>query len=161
LGSRKRCSQCDYLQDVGEYCYFPNICRGCTYDLGLIDEQEVSVHKTCCCGAPILGRGPTAMRCLACAETTRSLRQLHSGIRSRSKKYGTIPLTYDQMVKMLKAGCRWCGGTAFSIDRINNQSGYELRNCQPSCVRCNMLRGALTTSEFLVQVQAIAKHCNP
>lgn len=73
------------------------------------------------------------------------------GILVRSAKKRGIPcnITYEQYVKLTETkNCHYCGdelvwekhgesASRTNVDRKNNDLGYTVRNCIPSCPRCN------------------------
>jgi hypothetical protein len=73
-------------------------------------------------------------------------------------------LSKEDFLKILTskdANCYFCGYSNryhLSLDRIDNDIGYELQNVQVCCVTCNYMRKDLPVEEFLRQCTAIYNH---
>ncbi len=53
---------------------------------------------------------------------------------------------------LISEGCAYCGDrkTRMSLDRMDNSLGHTKANVVPSCVRCNLTRGNMPYSAWLI-----------
>ena len=72
--------------------------------------------------------------------------------------------SFELFMSLLQMGCYYCGTDLMplsggSLDRIDNDKGYEPNNVLPCCGVCNIMRGAsFTVEESKVMVSALLKH---
>lgn len=45
-----------------------------------------------------------------------------------------------------------------SLDRLNSNFGYSVKNCVPSCDTCNSMKGTLTKEEFITKIRNISEN---
>lgn len=65
-------------------------------------------------------------------------------------------LTKEEFLYLIASDCSFCGiENAFGIDRKDNEIGYILSNSVPCCSKCNFMKGKLSNTEFINQVQLI------
>jgi hypothetical protein len=68
-------------------------------------------------------------------------------------------LRQEEFEHMVCQPCYYCGFYSSyrlgSVDRADNNKGYLLSNCIPSCKACNMVKGGQHPIEFLSKVEAI------
>lgn len=50
------------------------------------------------------------------------------------------------------------GSKLNGVDRKDSTKGYFLDNCLPCCKRCNLMKGSLSSLEFIEQCRLVAKH---
>lgn len=74
------------------------------------------------------------------------------------EKNRVFNLTHEQFSSIIELDCTYCGNKSNSIDRIDSSKGYELDNCQPCCVTCNMMKYTHTDQFFLEHIRKIADH---
>lgn len=79
------------------------------------------------------------------------------------KRHRCFELTKEDFIKMIEAGCHYCGlipdtqNLKFNgVDRIDNEKGYTLENCAPCCFQCNKAKGTYTTLEWEEWVSRIS-----
>src|SRR3990172_9733089 len=87
-------------------------------------------------------------------------RQYQANANSRNIEFS---LTVDELEKLTQQNCHYCtkqpnqicknynnvGDYVYNgIDRVNNDIGYILSNCVPSCGPCNRAKDAMTYNEF-------------
>ena len=70
------------------------------------------------------------------------------------------PISYQEMIEVLKAPCAYCGTTSNSIDRIDSKQGYITGNCQATCIRCNLMKWQDSEKDFLTHVEKILSYCS-
>lgn len=63
-------------------------------------------------------------------------------------------LTFEQYIEMMTNPCYLCGGdlseTGRSLDRLNNERGYEFENVKSCCSTCNTIKNKFSL-EFLAK----------
>jgi hypothetical protein len=70
-------------------------------------------------------------------------------------------IDFEYYCKILNKNCHYCNKTLLdetgsSLDRINNNLGYEINNVLPCCGNCNKIRGhRLTKEEMEVAMKAV------
>lgn len=73
------------------------------------------------------------------------------GIISKKCYYcGTIN-SNKKVTKNCKEGFRYNG-----IDRVDNKTGYNKKNCVPCCAQCNRAKGDMAKSEFIKWIKAMS-----
>jgi hypothetical protein len=81
--------------------------------------------------------------------------------RFTAKKRGLdFTLTLQEFEKLiLNDCCYWCGGplpkTRGGLDRMDNTKGYTPENSIPCCWICNVMKGSMTSEEFIEQCKKI------
>jgi len=82
--------------------------------------------------------------------------------KNRAKRLGIYwDTTIDQTIlQMLQQKCYYCNGITKTknhngIDRINNRQGYVVDNIKPCCNICNIMKGCLDLSVFLLRIEHI------
>lgn len=67
--------------------------------------------------------------------------------RFKNKKRGWtgFDLDRDFVKDLIQNGCKYCEAKniQMSLDRIDNNKGYTRDNVNPSCIRCNHIRGSM------------------
>ena len=60
---------------------------------------------------------------------------------------------------LIKNGCLYCGAVdlRMTLDRIDNQLGHTKSNINPSCVRCNHIRGSMPYEAWMNLVPSVRK----
>ena len=87
------------------------------------------------------------------SEREKFLRNKIVGYRNRATRKGLkFDLSVDQLDKLLNEPCAYCGQTAGTIDRKDNNVGYVFSNCLPACSRCNTVKCHHLTYEQMKQV---------
>jgi hypothetical protein len=89
-----------------------------------------------------------------------SWRTYRAGARARGLVW---ELTKAQHKQLVQSPCHYCGKQATElelngIDRVDNNVGYMIGNCEPCCTRDNFMKMAQSKAEFLAACQAIALH---
>jgi len=68
-------------------------------------------------------------------------------------------LTEEFAKQKLSDGCLYCGATYnevhIGLDRIDNQYGHSVGNVNPSCTRCNLVRGDMPYAAWLLVAQGM------
>lgn len=96
----------------------------------------------------------------------------YTSYRGGAKDRGySFELSLEEFKILIKAPCAYCGRVGVNsissnwdtinyngIDRVDNNKGYEISNCVTCCGPCNLMKGTLTSSEFLKMVRLIANH---
>ena len=61
---------------------------------------------------------------------------------------------FDELVSM---SCYLCGhnDTLNGVDRVDNDIGYEIDNCEPCCATCNQMKRDINLGDFLSTVQEV------
>jgi hypothetical protein len=90
--------------------------------------------------------------------------QYKSGALKRNYSFN---LTIEQFEKIIEKNCYYCRKTPQlrkhlfydlkmnGIDRLDNNVGYELKNCVPCCTVCNRMKGTLSHKEFFNKMEQI------
>jgi len=94
--------------------------------------------------------------------------------RSAKRKGIDFTLSDDDLRKLFKSPCRYCGRSETNtckglgktsgdydyvgIDRINPFKGYTKSNTAPCCWTCNMMKNTLTEESFLEHIKLIYKN---
>lgn len=94
------------------------------------------------------------------AKYTKILPDKYRSYISRCNKIGReFNLTVSEFDAIISNPCVYCGSTSkMCIDRIDSRGGYTIENTQPSCNDCNMMKGVLTSTEFVSQIKKIYKN---
>lgn len=137
----------------------------CLCDCGrrVVERKTMLVykaHRSCGC----LRDGQRAMRW----NTFRNCR------RQAVKKNREWSLSFDQWIKLMEQPCSYCGveksitrnhntnitktWSHNTIDRVDNSSGYNLKNCVTACAICNWMKKDQTRNEFLKQIRKITRY---
>lgn len=97
-----------------------------------------------------------------------------SYIRIAQKRGHTFSLTKDEVRKLIKSNCFYCGVEPSNIikrkrmakefrysgiDRIDNLNGYSPDNCVPCCIRCNQGKSNQTKKDFLIWIANVYNRC--
>jgi hypothetical protein len=88
------------------------------------------------------------------------LKARYSQMKVQCKLHGVeLGLEYEDLCAFFKeqATCYYCGGanTTYGLDRIDNDKGFSLDNCIPSCKVCNNLKRNSTLSAFLERAERL------
>jgi hypothetical protein len=100
------------------------------------------------------------------------LKYLLGRYRDRAKKKGfAFTLILDDIAKLVRSNCYYCGDPPFAIftkhtqripytgiDRIDNAQGYVLDNVVPCCKFCNQAKMDRTQEDFLVWLKRAYDH---
>jgi len=75
----------------------------------------------------------------------RTSKTRYNVLKSHCKKVSReFNLTFEQWFEISLKPCHWCGGTlpevGHGMDRLDNEQGYSVENCVPSCATCNRNR---------------------
>jgi hypothetical protein len=86
--------------------------------------------------------------------TSNPLKSRYSQMKMQCKHQGVeLALEYEQMCAFFpeQTACYYCGGpnTTNGLDRVDNNRGFSLDNCIPSCKVCNNLKRSSTLEAFL------------
>ena len=75
------------------------------------------------------------------------------------RKY-LFSLTYEQFLTFWNKPCYYCGNNidGVGIDRMNNSIGYEMLNCVPCCIECNIMKNTKDLNQFLTKCKKIVSH---
>lgn len=79
---------------------------------------------------------------------------------SAIKRDYDVSISFDEFKEIISKPCAYCGekDKRIGIDRINNDIGYILENCNPCCKYCNMMKKDMILDEFIEHIQKIYKH---
>jgi hypothetical protein len=63
----------------------------------------------------------------------------------------------DFVKEIMSKTCCYCGRFSHkrTIDRINNSIGHVKTNVVPSCLRCNLIRGAMPYEAWLIVAEGV------
>ncbi len=93
--------------------------------------------------------------------------------RDAKRKNRLFELTKDDIARLTRASCFYCGKapaqqfkklhlngyyTYNGIDRLNPDLGYTGKNCVTACRQCNFAKQGLTYDEFLELINRIYEH---
>jgi tRNA U54 and U55 pseudouridine synthase Pus10 len=81
--------------------------------------------------------------------------------KSNAKKRAmSFELTLEDFAKFWKEPCAYCGGAigTVGLDRINSTRPYILDNVVACCSRCNEMKMASTTEDWVNQMKTILNH---
>jgi cytidyltransferase-like protein len=81
-------------------------------------------------------------------------------------------LTFEEFVTCCKQNCYYCDNMPMKcnkvsdngdfvyngIDRIDPNQGYLIDNCVSCCARCNLAKGTMSKSEFLLLAKRVYRH---
>jgi hypothetical protein len=84
---------------------------------------------------------------------------IQSSTRADKAKGRATSLTVDFIVSLITQPCRYCGDTQarMTLDRIDNAVGHIESNVLPSCLRCNVVCGAMPYPAWLLISQNMQK----
>lgn len=71
------------------------------------------------------------------------------------KKEIEFDLSEEQFDQLLDNQCVYCGDAARVVDRIDSKKGYVLSNCQPCCIKCNMMKYTYSNEQFVNHIKKI------
>ena len=85
-------------------------------------------------------------------------------------------LSVEEFFELTTSDCHYCGESPVQvkqprkhayrnsepflyngIDRVDNEAGYEYKNCVPCCKSCNKMKGTLDVNTFIEKALSIAK----
>lgn len=103
--------------------------------------------------------------------TSNFRRLLHKYKRNAKANNREFELTDDECHVLFKASCHYCGGRPKKvmdergrfpyfyngIDRLVQSEGYSNANVVTACYVCNMAKGRLDYSEFMILVKKISQ----
>lgn len=109
------------------------------------------------------GRNRRRARCKACYKEYRKVSDFKPESRfnkyKRDAKRRNIPfnLKKEDFFSFENKNCRYCGEKVFpiSLDRIDNNIGYDLDNVDSCCSSCNSLKHVLGELDFLNHIKKI------
>jgi len=69
-------------------------------------------------------------------------------------------LSFEEFLLFYHKTCNYCGDeiNGIGIDRINNNIGYNIKNCIPCCTICNIMKNNLELNFFINHINKIAKN---
>ena len=85
-------------------------------------------------------------------------------------------LTKDQLYRLVRQGCHYCGALpekavttknkrhcflCNGVDRKDNSKGYTPENSLPCCSRCNSAKSDMPYDDFLAWIEKVYKHTFP
>ena len=100
--------------------------------------------------------------------------RLWSNYKNNAKNRSLVfALSREKFRTLVEQECFYCGGFPAQmmrsktgvfkyngVDRVNNSLGYVPSNCVPCCHPCNLMKGALSATEFLQRIATIReRHC--
>lgn len=68
-------------------------------------------------------------------------------------------LTKEDIFKLLKNNCYYCGEKSTGIDRVNNKNGYYNKNVVSCCKVCNFMKRTMSKEEFIDHCKKIIRLC--
>lgn len=68
---------------------------------------------------------------------------------------GLLPVKYSLKTNCTKEWLEQSSILCNRIDRVNNDIGYEINNCVSCCKRCNEMKMAATSNDFINHVKTI------
>ena len=86
------------------------------------------------------------------------LKSFEKGAQERGRSF---KLDYADAKVLLLSPCFYCGDSGLkimSIDRTDNNLGYEKDNVKSCCKTCNMAKGRRTEEEFIVGCLNVTRH---
>lgn len=103
---------------------------------------------------PILKRDRNGKPC----RTTLQNKYIKYKLRAESKKQ-SFTISYNEFETIISnSNCIYCGNKASTIDRLNSNIGYEIDNCAPSCLFCNLAKNKYSKDEFLNWIEKVYKY---
>lgn len=99
----------------------------------------------------------------------------YSGYRIRhEKRFSSDFISLEQFSELLYKNCYYCdkppviiiiknsnypyNSLSSTVDRIDSSKGYELTNCLPCCLECNVMKNNLSYSDFIQHITNIHDH---
>lgn len=112
------------------------------------------------------GRGTHRGKCISCYKEYRKKsdykpenrwRKYKRGAKRRNLSFG---LTKSQFLSFEGLACHYCGKEVrpISLDRVDNDRGYEMDNIVSCCYACNSLKHVFDEEFFLDHVKRIYEH---
>ncbi len=113
---------------------------------------------------------PGRVRCLVCLQRDRSRdarnrkdpsklpQTVLADCKESDRKRGrSNDLTIESVRSLLSQACAYCGETylRMTLDRVDNSGGHTQDNVNPSCLRCNYLRGSMPYEAWLLLLPGI------
>lgn len=106
--------------------------------------------------------------------TDGALGSVYQYYKRNAKRRGLVfDLTRAEFIGISQQPCDYCGTIGSmskdrpsgevsynGIDRVDNDSGYVLRNVVSCCKNCNTAKGAMTTDEFKQWISIVYEHLN-
>ena len=149
--------------------------KECEVDIALVIRGK---RKSCGCITQVLksknSRLPDNMETFNRAYATHS---------TTAKKRGyTTLLSKDEYIRLVKSPCRYCGEFSSrktrtslnnnlrptkyssapvisnSVDRLDNEPYYSLKNSVPACFKCQQMKWTNTEKEFYDQIERVLAH---
>ena len=119
------------------------VCKGCGVD------RPIEAFRVKPCEA----RG-RSYRCMICE-------RYNAVLHTAKVKSLVADLTREQIELITTSKCIYCGeqGTQLSpigVDRIDNDSGYQIHNVVPCCIKCNGMKSRMSFADFQAHVARIA-----
>lgn len=132
--------------------------------------QNIQHSKSCGCeryirGYKVKGSGKQSPK-----DTDATINCLISIYKSNSKKRNiNFNLSYSEVVELINKECFYCGDTYSNtlkkknypdlkyngIDRIDNNIGYEFKNCISCCSECNKMKRNSAVDDFYMRCYRI------
>jgi len=106
---------------------------------------------------------------------TQIVARTRHGAYKRNAKYRgyEFALTHDQFIDLIQRPCTYCGCKPNTvshfrgingqcryngIDRIDNNMGYIIDNCETCCVICNKAKRVMAKSDFINWIDTVYNH---
>ena len=77
-----------------------------------------------------------------------------------NKKQISLTITVEEFNVLINSDCKYCGCSGGTIDRLDSSIGYDIENCVPSCLKCNMMKYTHSVDVFVKHITKIYKHLN-
>jgi hypothetical protein len=96
--------------------------------------------------------------------------QMESYKRGAKVRGFKFDLTADEFNRITSGNCEYCDAAPSirtrhgysclfnGIDRKDHTLGCSMNNCVPCCIKCNRMKGTLSTQEFLTQIKLISEN---
>jgi len=84
----------------------------------------------------------------------------YSRIKAEAKKRGIeFDISKEEYMTIFGKPCYYCaGGTKGYLDRVDNNKGYSIDNCESCCEICNKAKLTLSVTKFLNHCGRILQH---
>ena len=82
--------------------------------------------------------------------------------RNAKKRSLSFNLSFFEFINMCIKPCAYCGIKQLynGVDRVNNEIGYNIKNCSPCCTTCNRMKRCMSVEEFRTHCRSVVNYGN-